>query len=115
MGKRRGTPRDWERRANNQRAAWNRIGKAFKIASADLAIAKKNGLSPYRILRHMAAYNRDSVIWYIQNLGQEPLEYESFADYAVDREIARLTEIARLEEEGFSPAEALEAAGEFWY
>jgi hypothetical protein len=37
------------------------------------------------------------------------------ADYLVDREIDRLTEIARLEDEGLGMDEILDRVGEHWW
>lgn len=109
------TPRYWERRANNQRAAWNRIGAKYGLAREDVDYAKKHELSPYPILRKNASHTPDSVRAYIRNCERTPQQYESMADYLVDREIDRLTEIARLEQEGLDAVEILERVGEHWW
>ncbi len=116
MSKRkRRTPRYLEQKANSQRAAWNRVGKKFGLSKEELDGAKKNGLSPYPILRKIDSYNRESVRYYIAFGGAAPKKYESVADYLVDREIDRLTEIARLEQEGFDEESILERVGEQWW
>lgn len=109
------TKRYFEQRANNLRAAWNRVGQAFGLRKEELDQAKRLELSPYRILRCKQSYTADSVRFYIQSGGARPREYESMADYLVDREIDRLTEIARLEEEGLGMDEILERVGEHWW
>lgn len=109
------TPRYWERRANSQRAAWNRIGDKYGLGKEDIDYAKKHELSPYPILRKAASHTRDSVRAYIRSCGRPPRMYESMADYLVDREIERLTEIARLEQEGLDAEETLERVGEQWW
>ncbi|MBX3077112.1 hypothetical protein KF913_24590 [Candidatus Obscuribacterales bacterium] len=116
MSKRkRRTPRYWEQKENSQRSAWNRVGKKFRLSKEELEGAKKSGLSPYPILRKMDSYNRDSVQYYIAYGGSAAVKYDSVADYLVDREIERLTEIARLEQEGFDEESILELVGEQWW
>lgn len=109
------TPRVWERRANSRRAAWNRIGATYKLTKEDIDYAKKCELSPYPILRKNAVYTADSVRAYIWNGGITPRDYASLADYLVDREIDRLAEIARLEQEGVDDDEILERVSEHWW
>ena len=109
------TKRYFERRANNLRAAWNRVGQAFGLRKEELDQAKRLELSPHRILRHKNEYTADSVRMYIQRGGAMPREYDSMADYLVDREIDRLTEIARLEQESLGMDEILERVGENWW
>lgn len=109
------TPRYWEQKANSQRAAWNRVGKKFRLSKEELDGAKKNGLSPYPILRRIDSYNRESVRYYIAYGGSAPKKYESVADYLVDREIDRLTEIARLEQDGLDEKSILKLVGEHWW
>ena len=109
------TPKYWEQKANSQRAAWNRIGKKFKLSKEELDGAKQNRLSPYPILRNIDSYNRDSVKYYIANGRSTAQHYDSLADYLVDREIDRLTEIARLEQEGLNEESIFELVGEHWW
>jgi len=82
--------RKWERQANNRRAAWNRIGTRFGLSKADLDQAKKIDLSPHRVLRDQSLTTESvkAYIWQGRMFGQR--QYESWADYSIDREIARL-------------------------
>jgi hypothetical protein len=109
------TNKTWERRANKRRAAWNRVGQKFNVTKDDLDHAKKSEMNPYPILRNSDAHSAESVRIYIRNGGVAPIEYESVADYLVDREISRLQEIARLEQEGFDQEEIIERVGEYWW
>lgn len=85
--------RKQERQANNRRAAWNRVGKKFKLSRGDLDQAKKTDLNPYRLLRDKSV-TAESAQAYIQ-YGRFPgeLQYDSWADYAIDLEIARLEQM----------------------
>ncbi len=112
MAKRRPTKRTWERRANNRRAAWNRVGARFNGPKDDLDLAKTCDLNPYPILHHSDAYSNESVKSYIHNGGAAPKKYENMADYLVDREIDRLAEIAQLENDRYEYQEILERIGE---
>jgi hypothetical protein len=109
------TKRAFERRANNLRAAWNRIAESFNLRKEDLDYAKRCQLNPYKILRHRDSYTAESVRAYILNDGLELKKYESMAEYLVDREIYRLTEIARLEQEGLHRQKILDRVGEHWW
>ena len=109
------TKRFFEQQANKFRAAWNRVGKAFALHEEELNQAKRTGLNPYRILRHTDIHTVDSVRFYIESGGATPKEYDNMADYLVDREIDRLTEIARLEQEGIHMDDILERVGEHWW
>lgn len=109
------TPKNWEQKANSHRAAWNRVGKRFNLSTEELNGAKQKWLSPYPILRNIDSYNRDSVKYYIENGRFTPRQYDSLAERSVDIEIERLTEIARLEQEGLDSATILEIVGEHWW
>lgn len=115
MAKRRPTKRTWEQRANNRRAAWNRVGASFNVPKVDLDLAKTFDLNPYPILHHSDAYSNESVKSYIHNGGAAPKNYEKLADYLVDREIDRLTEIAQLEDDGYDCHKIIERVGEHWW
>ena len=109
------TKRYFENRANSLRAAWNRVGKAFGLTKEELDRAKRFELYPFRILRKKGEYTAASVRYYIETLGAKPRVYESMADYLVDREIDRLTEIEGLKMQGLSMEESLERVGEHWW
>lgn len=85
------------------------------MRNEELDQAKRSELNPYRILPHKDSYSADSVRMYIQSGGALPREFDSMADYLVEREIDRLTEIARLEMEGLAMDEILECVGEHWW
>lgn len=82
--------RKQELKANNQRAAWNRIGKRFGLSQELIKEAKRINISPFPILRN-ESISADSIIFYIQtgNLFEEKSS-ESLAEYGVALEIARL-------------------------
>jgi len=82
--------REWERQANNRRAAWNRIGNRFGLSKEDLDRAKKVDLSPHSLLRDQSLTTESvkAYIWQGRMPGQR--KYESWADFAIDQEIARL-------------------------
>ena len=63
----------------------------------------------------MDTYTADSMRFYIESGGAVQKTYDSMADYLVDREIDRLTEIARLEQEGLDIDDILERVGEHWW
>ena len=105
----------YERRASSFRGAWNRLGKAFGLRKEEVEQGKRSLINPYRILRRKEEYTVDSVRYYIECGGKVPREYDSMADYLVDREIDRLTEIARLEQKGSPMNEIRERVGENWY
>lgn len=82
--------REEERRANNQRAAWNRVGTKFGLSKQLIDEGKKSGLNPFRILKDKSATPAQAQA-YIQfrQYNCQPGEYD-WGDYEVDQEIARL-------------------------
>lgn len=91
--------RKHERQSNNRRAAWNRIGKRFRLPKEDLDEAKKTDLNPYRLLRD-ASVTAEAARAYI-HYGRMPgeLEPRSWADYAIDMEIARFEQFGDIFDE----------------
>jgi hypothetical protein len=81
--------RKQERLDNNRRAAWNRVGKRFRLSKEELDSAKKSGLNPYRLLRDESV-TTESARAYIQYGNMQRPRYDSWADYSVEMEIARL-------------------------
>ena len=90
--------RKQERQANNRRAAWNRVGRQFRLSKEELDHAKKSGLNPYRLLRDESV-TTESARAYIQG-GHMPgeLQYD-WADHAIDMEIARLEQLDNIFDE----------------
>jgi hypothetical protein len=85
--------RKQERQANNRRAAWNRVGRRFRLSKEELDQAKKTGLNPYRLLRDQSV-TTESARAYIQYGGMlSERQYDSLADHAIDLEIARLEKL----------------------
>lgn len=78
-----------ERRANNQRAAWNRVGAKFGLSKQLIDEGKKSGLNPFRILKDKSATPAQAQA-YIQ-FGRSPgqLRESDWGDYAIDQEITR--------------------------
>ena len=81
--------RKQERQSNSRHAAWNRVGKRFRLSKEDVDHAKKIDLNPYRLLRDesVTAESARAYIHYGRMPGE--LQYDSWADYAIDMEIAR--------------------------
>jgi hypothetical protein len=78
------------------------------VPKDDLDHAKKCDLNPYPILHRTDAYSNESVKFYIWSGGAARKKYENLADYLVDHEIDRLTEMARLEDKGCDYEEIVE-------
>lgn len=79
--------RNVERRANNRRAAWNRIGSLFKLPKELLEEGESSGLNPYRILKDKTV-TREQARSFVQ-FGSSPeqsCEYDQ-GDHAIDREL----------------------------
>ena len=85
--------RKQERQINNRRAAWNTVGERFRLSKESLDHAKTTDLNPFRLLRDESV-TAQTARGYVQ-YGRMPddLQYDLWADYVIDMEIARLEQL----------------------
>ncbi len=79
-----------ERRANSQRAAWNRVGTKFGLSKQLIHEGKKSGLNPFRILKDKSVTPAQAQAYILFGQYDCPSSEYDWGDYAVDQEIARL-------------------------
>lgn len=85
--------RKQERQDNNRRAAWNRVGRRFRLSKEELDSAKKSGLNPHRLLRDESVTTESARAYIQYGDTQGKPQYDSWTAYAVEMEIAQLEQL----------------------